>query len=91
LKETSGSTQQKKYQELRGLNVQEFIKKVSDIKRKAGIDSIFIFLNEFSDLNSEAQLKLSTIIKRLLGNKINMFFKVGVITDRFSFGDRIIL
>jgi len=91
LREVSGNTRQSEYQEIRGLNVQEFIKKVSDIKRKAGIDSIFIFLDEFSDLNSEAQLKLSTVIKSLLGNRINMFFKIGVITDRFSFGERIIL
>ncbi|WP_215112418.1 MULTISPECIES: hypothetical protein [unclassified Exiguobacterium] len=91
LKQNSSSNHQREFSEIRGVSIQEFLKKINDIKKKAKIDSIFIFLDEFSDLNSEAQLKLSSIIKSLLGNKINIFFKVGVITDRYTFGDKIIL
>ena len=91
LKESSSYSHQKKYTELRGINIQEFLKKINDIKKKAEIDSIFVFLDEFSDLDTNSQLKLSSIIKSLLGNKINMFFKIGVITDRFLFGEKIIL
>ncbi|MCY7708061.1 hypothetical protein P4T38_06175 [Bacillus safensis] len=91
LKQNYSTNQQREFNEVRGINIQEFLKKISDIKKNANIDSIFIFLDEFSDLNNEAQLKLSSIIKSLLGNKINMFFKVGVITDRYTFGDKIIL
>lgn len=91
LKQNSSTNQQREFSEVRGINIQEFLKKISGIKKKANIDSIFIFLDEFSDLNNESQLKLSSVIKGLLGNKINMFFKVGVITDRYMFGDKIIL
>lgn len=80
-----------KFNEIKGLNVQDFINKISDIKRKAKIDRIYIFVDEFSDLNEEAQVNFSKLLKNLLASKINMFFKIGVITDRFTFGDKIIL
>jgi hypothetical protein len=90
-----GSNEEKgkqlKYKEIRGINVQSFIRKINDIKKKAKIESIIIFIDEFSDLNIEAQEKFSLLLKNLLGAKINMFFKIGVITDRFTFGDKIIL
>ncbi|WP_430481823.1 hypothetical protein [Rossellomorea marisflavi] len=91
IKDTTGNERQVETTEIRGLNIQDFITKVNQIKRKAGIDSIFVFIDEFSDLNEEAQSKFSSLIKNLLGSKINMFFKIGVITDRFSFGEKIIL
>lgn len=91
LKQNNSNSQQREFTEVRGINIQEFLKKINDIKKKAKIDSIFIFLDEFSDLDNDSQLKLSSIIKSLLGNKINMFFKIGVITDRFTFGEKIIL
>lgn len=77
--------------EIRGLNVQDLLSKINDIRRKAKIDSIFVFLDEFSDLNSEAQEKFSSLLKNFLGSKINMFFKIGVITDRYNFGNKIII
>lgn len=79
------------FSQLRGLNVQDFLNKINDIKRKAKIDSIFIFIDEFSDLNKSSQLKFSSLLKSFLGSRMGMFFKVGVITDRFDFGDKIIL
>lgn len=77
--------------QVKGLNVQEFLNKINDIKKKAGIDSIFVFVDEYSDLNANAQLTFSALLKSFLGSRIGMFFKVGVITDRFDFGDRIIV
>lgn len=91
LNNLSETERQEKIQEFRGLNIQDFIRKIGHIRRKAGLDSIYVFLDEFSDLNENSQNKFSSLIKNLLGSKINMFFKIGVITDRYSFGDKIIL
>lgn len=76
---------------IKGLNVQEFLDKINVIKKKADIDSIYIFVDEYSDLNTQAQKKFSSLLKSFLGSRIGMFFKVGVITDRYDFGDRIIV
>lgn len=83
--------QSQKVSQLKGLNVQEFLNKISDIKKKAGIDSIYVFIDEYSDLNSASQLKFSSLLKSFLGSRIGMFFKVGVITDRYDFGQKIIV
>lgn len=77
--------------QLKGLNVQEFLNKISDIKKKAGIDSIYVFIDEYSDLNPNAQAKFSSLLKSFLGSRIGMFFKVGVITDRYDFGENVIV
>lgn len=79
------------YSQLKGVNVQDFLNKISDIKKKTKIDSIYVFIDEFSDLNNSSQQKFSALLKSFLGNRIGMYFKVGVITDRFDFGDKIIL
>jgi len=77
--------------QIKGLNVQEFLNKISDIKKKAKIDSIYVFVDEFSDLTPKAQSTFSALLKSFLGSRIGMFFKVGVITDRYDFGERIIV
>lgn len=83
--------QSKTVEHIKGLNVQEFLNKISDIKKKAGIDSIYVFVDEYSDLSPRAQATFSSLLKSFLGSKIGMFFKVGVITDRYDFGERIIV
>lgn len=79
------------FSETKGLNVQEFLNKINDIRKKAKIDYIYLFLDEYSDLNPSSQLHLSYLIKSLLGSKSNLFLKLGVITDRYDFGDKIII
>ena len=81
----------KTYTQTRGVNVQEFLNKINDILRKSKIDLTYLFLDEFSDLNSEYQAKFSKLLKSFLGSKTNLFIKIGVITDRFDFGDKIII
>lgn len=87
LEKTLNKTQTK----IKGLNVQDFLNKISQIKTKAKLDGIYVFLDEYSDLNSESQNKFSSLLKSFLGSRIGMFFKVGVITDRYDFGDKIII
>ena len=91
LSEFRENEEERSFSQLRGLNVQDFLNKINDIKRKAKIDSIFIFIDEFSDLNKASQSKFSALLKSFLGSRMGMFFKVGVITDRYDFGDKIIL
>jgi len=79
------------YTQLRGINVQDFLNKINQIKRKAKIDSIYVFIDEYSDLNTNSQIKFSSLLKTFLGSKIGMFFKIGVITDRYDFGDKVIV
>ena len=57
----------------------------------SGLDAIYIFVDEFSDLTDDEQEKFSNLLKKLLGSKNNVFFKVGTITDRFYFGKDIII
>jgi len=89
--EATTTEQSQTLTQLKGLNVQEFLNKISDIKKKAKIDSIYVFIDEYSDLNTNAQAKFSALLKSFLGSRIGMFFKVGVITDRFDFGEKIIV
>lgn len=84
-------SQNKTVDQIKGLNVQEFLNKISDIKNKAGIDYIYVFVDEYSDLSPKAQATFSALLKSFLGSRIGMFFKVGVITDRYDFGERIIV
>ncbi|WP_247235325.1 hypothetical protein [Telluribacter sp. SYSU D00476] len=79
------------YTQIRGINVQDFLNKVNSIKKKARIDSIYVFIDEYSDLNQSSQVKFSSLLKTFLGSRIGMFFKIGVITDRYDFGDKVIV
>lgn len=79
------------YTQLRGINVQDFLNKINDIKKKAKIDNIYIFIDEYSDLSLNSQHKFASLLKTFLGSRMGMFFKVGVITDRYDFGDKIII
>lgn len=89
--DSNETEESKSYSQLRGINVQDFLNKINDIKKKAKIDNIFIFIDEYSDLSEISQQKFSNLLKTLLGSRMGMFFKVGVITDRFDFGDKIIV
>ena len=87
LEKESGQT----FTQIRGINVQDFLNKINDIKKKAKIDNIFVFIDEYSDLSQNSQHKFAGLLKTFLGSRMGMFFKVGVITDRFDFGDKIII
>ena len=61
--------------EIRGYNVQQFLGCLGRIRQKSGLDAIYIFVDEFSDLTDDEQEKFSTLLKKLLGSKNNVFLK----------------
>jgi hypothetical protein len=86
---SKGTEEISQYDQVKGLNVQEFLNKINDIRKNAEIDCIYIFIDEFSDLKIESQIKFANLLKGLLASKINMYFKIGTITERYDFGDKI--
>lgn len=77
--------------ETTNFNVQELLSALGAIRRTSKIDSIYVFIDEFSDLSGTEQKEFSELLKKLLGSKNNIFFKVGTITDRYDFGEKIII
>lgn len=78
-------------EEIRNCNVQNFLELLGQIRKKSKLDAIYVFIDEFSDLTEKQQNEFSILLKKLLGSKNNVFFKVGTITDRFYFGEQIII
>lgn len=81
----------KNISETTNFNVQELLSALGVVRRTSKIDSIYVFIDEFSDLSDTEQEGFSNLLKKLLGSKNNIFFKVGTITDRFDFGEKIII
>lgn len=81
----------KNVSETTNFNVQDFLSALGIIRRTSKINAIYVFIDEFSDLTNSEQKEFSGLLKKLLGSKNNIFFKVGTITDRFDFGEKIII
>lgn len=78
-------------QKIEGVSAQEFLTILGEIRKKSKLNSIYIFVDEFSELANEEQARLSALLKKLLGSKNNIFFKIGTITGRYDFGENIII
>lgn len=72
-------------------SVQDLLNHLGVIRKKSDLDAIYVFIDEFSDLSNEEQECFSILLKKLLGSKNNIYFKVGTITDRYYFGKSIII
>ena len=72
-------------------SVQSLLGYLGQIRKQSNLDAIYVFVDEFSDLSNEEQTKFSVLLKKLLGSKNNIYFKVGTITDRYYFGENIII
>ena len=72
-------------------SVQNLMGCLGNIRRQSNLDAIYVFVDEFSDLSNEEQERFSVLLKKLLGSKNNIYFKVGTITDRYYFGESIII
>ena len=76
---------------LKCCSVQSLLGHLGYIRKQSNLDAIYVFVDEFSDLSNEEQAKFSLLLKKLLGSKNNIYFKVGTITDRYYFGESIII
>lgn len=76
---------------LKCCSVQSLLGYLGQIRKQSCLDAIYVFVDEFSDLSNEEQARFSMLLKKLLGSKNNIFFKVGTITDRYYFGESIII
>lgn len=79
------------YSQIRGIDINTFLNWIKTVKNKTDIDDIYLFIDEYSDLDQEKQIIISKLLKKLLGSKINLYIKIGVITDRFKFDEKIII
>lgn len=72
------------------------LKEIENSRKKAGISAIYVFLDEFSNLSSrnkagnwedlyDLQKRLTGVLKSLFGG-VNIYFKIAVITDRYTLG-----
>lgn len=69
------------------MSVNLFYEKLDEIRKKAKINNIFIFVDEYSSLNEYKQIKLSKLLKKLFESRINIYYKIGVIADNYNFGE----
>ena len=81
----------KSIDKIKGVSVQEFVSTLGSIRKESKLDAIYIFIDEFSELSTNEQNKFSILLKKLLGSKNNIFFKIGTITGRYDFGQKIII
>lgn len=65
----------------------EFLDKLAAIKEDVDISSIYVFIDEYSELSYENQRILADLLKRLRGTRKGIFFKICAITDNYDLGE----
>lgn len=65
----------------------EFLEKLTSIIKFTGTESIYFFIDEYSELSIDNQKVLANLLKRLRGTRRGVYFKVCAITDNFDLGD----
>lgn len=65
----------------------EFLDGLTTITELINIDSIMVFIDEYSELNVETQRVIAYLLKRMRGTRKNIFFKVCAITDNYELGE----
>jgi hypothetical protein len=73
------------------LTIADVLRRIGALREAAGIDLIYLLLDEFSALNENLQRRLSTLLKKLMGSHYGVYVKVCAITDNFTLGSSIIL
>lgn len=65
----------------------EFLDKLSWIKNFADITSVYVFIDEYSELSNSNQKILANLLKRLRGTRKGIYFKACAITDNYDLGE----
>jgi hypothetical protein len=73
------------------LSIADFMRVISDLREAADIPLFIIYIDEYSALSQDHQLKFTTLLNRLLGNHAGVSVKLCAITDNYTLGSAIIL
>ena len=73
------------------LSILDLMRVISDLRAAAEIPNFIIFIDEFSALGQDHQLRFTTLLKRLLGNHAGVVVKLCAITDNYTLGSSLIL
>ncbi len=65
----------------------EFLDGLTTICDLVQIESIYVYIDEYSELKTDTQKVIAYLLKRLRGTRKNIFFKVCAITDNYELGE----
>lgn len=73
------------------LSIADILRTLQNLREKANISAIYVFIDEFSSLSNELQGRFTTLLRKILGTHSGVFIKLCAITDNYSLGSSIIL
>lgn len=73
------------------LSISDLMRVISDLRNAASVPNFIIYIDEFSALPIDHQLRFTTLLKRLLGNQAGVVVKMCAITDNYELGTALIL
>lgn len=65
----------------------DFLDGLSEICEIGLINSIYVFIDEYSELSPKSQKTVAALLKKLRGTRKGIYFKVCAITDNYELGD----
>src|SRR5579859_4820755 len=89
--ETNASERDTSTRTVYRLMISDILKLLDELKEKAKLSAIFLFIDEYSALSESLQGRFTTLLRKLLGTHAGVFVKLGVITDNYTLGSSIIL
>lgn len=73
------------------LTLADVLRLLGNLKEKAGLSAIYLFIDEYSALSDALQRRFSTLLRKMLGTHAGVFVKLCVIRDKYTLGSSIIL
>lgn len=73
------------------LSINDLMRVIADLRRAADVPNFIVYLDEFSALPKDLQLRFTTLLKRVLGNQAGVVVKLCAITDNYTLGTSLIL
>lgn len=85
-KNSTKQTEETKHKEF-SYTLAEFLDGLTTICDLVQIESIYVYIDEYSELKTDTQKVIAYLLKRLRGTRKNIFFKVCAITDNYELGE----
>lgn len=73
------------------LMIADILRLLADLKAKAKLSAVFLFIDEYSALSEALQRRFTTLLRKFLGTHAGVFVKLCAITDNYTLGSSIIL